>query len=211
MKTLPCNISAKAGGMRRNNSCFLHPFAKPNAKEAICSALYSVYTPSRQANPELDGGQSSRAAFHSTTQQSCERSPAPHLILAYGQESCLSHLAHVAHQSAYHSSARSSLALSGDGHSLFLEASLVSQESALPVHDPSCPKRLRWHFPGLCRLGSQPQPGVHIALLRRAGPAVAARAHLEAGTSICSLHPPTTCSPFPLTDRQGISDGDHFY
>lgn len=42
---------------------------KPSAQRFI------LCTPTRQANPELDSGQSSRAAFHSTTQQSCRAQP----------------------------------------------------------------------------------------------------------------------------------------
>lgn len=122
MKNPPCRISAKVGRRKRDNSCFLCPFAKPNAKKS--SAQH--FTCLRQANPELEGGWSSRAAFHSTTQCSGEHSPAPHLILAQGQESCSCIWQRWLRQSAHHSSALCSPALRAD-RPLLLFSSQESQ------------------------------------------------------------------------------------
>lgn len=129
----------------------------------------------------------------------------------FGSQAGVLPLAQVAHQPAYHSSARCSTALSGDGH-LLLFAGQVSQDCTLPVHDPSCPNASSGISHVSCHLVSQPQHGGHIALAEKTGPSScsqAGRAHPKAGTYICSL--PPTLSHFPLTDRQGISDGDHFY
>lgn len=84
---------------------------------------------------EPQGRWSSRAAFDFSMQQSFECSPAPHLNLAHGQESCFLHLAQVAHQSACHSSAHCSPKM---GTHCSCKSGV--QGCAMPVHDdPSCP------------------------------------------------------------------------
>lgn len=89
MKNPPCNIYAKAGGMKRNNSCFLCPFAKPNAKEVSYLALNSAYI--RQAileSHKVDGA----AELLSILTHSSPASAALHhtFDVAHGQESCCS-------------------------------------------------------------------------------------------------------------------------
>lgn len=73
------------------------PFPKANAK-VICSALLLCLRPSdKQIQSWVDGA---RAAFHSTRSLALEHGPAPHLVLAHGLESGLSHVEQAAQQAA---------------------------------------------------------------------------------------------------------------
>lgn len=118
-------------------------FAKPNAKpkSRLLSTLLCTHPPDKQIQRQMEQ-QGHLPPCHAADLQG-QPSTTPYA----GSGAGALPPAEVAHQPAHHSPARS------------------------PSHaPPKLSKRLFWHFPHLCRLGSQPQHGRCTAPLRAAGP-----------------------------------------